>query len=65
MLANKVRNKLRYLKNLTPIFPSTESPIGGLKRVDCFTTIGDEVMTSQFSWQLINPFADYNSSFNT
>ena len=47
------------------MFPSSESPIGGLKRVDCFIVIGDEVMTSRFSWQLINPFVESYSVFNT
>jgi hypothetical protein len=73
MLANKVESKIRDFKNLTFIFPLSESlyeevrsPNSGFtSRVGCFTIIGDEVMTSRFAWQLINPFAESNSSFNT
>jgi hypothetical protein len=71
MLANKVGNRLREFKNLAFILPLSESLIGEFKlsgstsRDDCFTIIGEEVMTSRFAWQPINPFADSNSSFNT
>jgi hypothetical protein len=72
MLANTIGNELRDFKKLSFIFPWSELLIGGFKfesgstsRVDCFTRIGEEVMTSRFARQPINNFADSNSSFNS